>query len=128
MEVHPSLAAKEKSMVNGGYETMSNGELLKEVLEILTQEKDIPELSPTAAARISIAAQVQMFGLYNSMRGDVTANRKLIDGLVQDKQKRDERAKEIRGLYYRLYIGIILIVVDIIIHGAPLLLSHIGGK
>ena len=104
----------------GGISTMSNGELLREVFEILQQEKDIPDLSPKAASRLTMAALVQMYQLYAAMKGKVDDTGILVSGLIKERTDRTERAKTTEETLRKVWLmtlGLILAAgIDIAVH------------
>lgn len=108
-------------MSNGGqYETMANGELLNEVLKILTQEKDIPDVSPQAIARLTLAAQVQMYKLHNGLSKEVVQNKQCISNIKDILEELEEKEAERKKFYSKLWIGVIIaftsVILDVVIH------------
>jgi len=89
-------------------DTTPNSILLSEVMEILREEKEIPEISVEATVRLILAAQVKFYKMLYVLDKHVEQHDKAIEVLQEDKERRD-----------KLTIGLVVlsagIVADIIL-------------
>ena len=105
---------------------MTNGELMNLVMQILTEDKEIPDISAKATARLTLAGMVQLYKITNKNRKCIQTNSESISILASDigvlttdkeerKKRREKEEDGKRKLWYGVLGGVILLAINILV-------------